>query len=157
MAKTYSEKAKGEVGTSTRRNEEERNLWKGIWSMNIKKKVQHFIWRECHNRLPVSSSLRKRGIELDETCKLCGEEKKTVEHPFFHCVKAKMIWKMAPVQWDGLIQQTTSFKEWWRTLENATDRNEMEIGRNYQHTSCGIFGKIETNGLLLLRSGQSWK
>lgn len=43
VVKTYGEMAKGELGTNTRRNEEERNLWKGIWSMNIKKKIQHFI------------------------------------------------------------------------------------------------------------------
>lgn len=64
---------------------------------------------------------------------------------------------MSPIQWDSPRQQTTSFKEWWRTLENATNRNEMDTGKNYQHTSCGIFGKIETDGLLLLRSGKSWK
>lgn len=84
VAKICGEKAKREVGTSTRRNEEERNLWKGIWSMNVKKKLQHFIWRACYNRLPVSSSLRKKGIELDKTFKLCGKEKETVEHLFFH-------------------------------------------------------------------------
>lgn len=27
--------------------------------MNIKKKVQHFIWIACHNRLPVGSSFRR--------------------------------------------------------------------------------------------------
>lgn len=39
VAKTYGEKNKREVGTSTRTNEEQRNLWKGIWSMNIKNKI----------------------------------------------------------------------------------------------------------------------
>lgn len=53
----------------------------------------------------------------------------------FHCVKAKMVWKMAPIQGDGLIQQTTSFKEWWRTLENVANRNgwrqERIISKHY--------------------------
>lgn len=79
--------------------------------MNIKKKIQHFIWRVCHDRLPALSSLVKRKVKVDIRYKLCGEGEETIEHMFFHCSEAKATWKLAPVQWDRLDQYTTSFKE----------------------------------------------
>lgn len=93
--------------------------------MNIKKKVQHVIWRACHNKFPMGSSLRKKGMEVDETCKLCGEEKEIVKHLFFHCAIPKIIQKLAPVNWDGLNQQTNSFKDWWSTLGNVVSGKEL--------------------------------
>lgn len=79
--------------------------------MNIKKKIQHFIWRACHDRLPVLSSLVKREVKANIRCKLCEEREETIEHLFFHCFEVKATWKLALVQWDGLDQYTTSFKE----------------------------------------------
>lgn len=93
--------------------------------MKIKKKVKHFIWRICHDRLPVTSILRKRGLEVDDTCKVCGEGKETVNHLFFHCLKANIIWKLAPVRWEISEQQALSFKQWWSSLENAENSKEM--------------------------------
>lgn len=97
VAKSYERKMKGDEGGSNRKDEEESNLWKGLWNLDIKRKVKFFIWKACHNRLPVGDSLKRRGIHIDETCKLYGEEKETVEHLFFKCRKAEMIWKLAPV------------------------------------------------------------
>lgn len=91
VVKVCKDEAKGEEGTSIRRAVEDRTLWTGIWKMNIKKKIQHFIWRVCHNKLPVMSNLRKRGREGDDMCLFCGEGRETTEHLFFHCAKSKVI------------------------------------------------------------------
>lgn len=64
-------------------------------------------------------------MAVDETCKLCGEEKEIVERLFFHCVRTKIIWKLAPVCWDGLNQQSNSFKDWWSKLGNAASRKKL--------------------------------
>lgn len=69
--------------------------------MHIKKKIQHFIWRSCLEKILVGDKLRKRCIEVDETCMMCGEGKETVEHVMFHCKSAKKIWKVTPVTWDS--------------------------------------------------------
>lgn len=103
---------KGEEGTSYGRTEEEKKLWKMVWSLNIKKKIQYFIWKTCYDRLPVATNLRKRGIQVDEVCRICGEETETTKHILFHCGRSQLIWKLTPVGWDGMIQQTNSFKEW---------------------------------------------
>lgn len=125
VARQIKRTARREEGCSSRQEDEERNLWNGIWGMNIKKKLQHFLWRVCHNRIPVNANLKQKGLEIDDICRLCGEEKETVEHLFFHCFHAKTIWKLAPVQWEGLDTSCDSFKEWWKKLENAKKNQTM--------------------------------
>lgn len=114
VAKSYQKRAAGDEGTNSTVEQEDRKLWKKIWNMDIKRKIQHFIWRSCHNKLPVSVNLRKRGIEVEEICKQCGEGIETMKHVFFHCAKEKLIWKIALISWEGLDNYTYSFKEWWR-------------------------------------------
>lgn len=91
MAKSLRREARGNEGLSAGRDKEEELLWKGIWNLNIEKKVQYFIWRACHNKIPVGVNLKKRSLQVDERCKQCGEGMGIVEHMFFHCPKAQVI------------------------------------------------------------------
>lgn len=52
-------------------------------------------------------------------------KRETVEHLFFNYAKAKTISKLAPVNWDGMIQQTGSFKEWWSKHGNVANSREL--------------------------------
>lgn len=70
---------------------------KKIRSLDIKKKIQHFIWRACHNRIPVGANLMKKGVQIDGICKQCGEGMETGEHLFFQCANSRLIWRLAPV------------------------------------------------------------
>lgn len=54
---------RGSEGTSINRKKEKRNLWRRVWTLNIKRKVHHLLWKEVQNKLPVGQSLRKRGIQ----------------------------------------------------------------------------------------------
>lgn len=64
-------------------------------------------------------------------CLQCGEHIKTVEHVFFHCPKSQLIWKLAPVTWEGFDHTTYSIKVWWmeqgrvRTGQGLQDRQEI--------------------------------
>lgn len=49
------------------------------------------------------------------------------------CRKAEMIWKLAPIQWDGIKQYRHDFWRWWEHLLEAGKRNE---GR--EHTALTI-------------------
>ncbi|CAA0808800.1 Ribonuclease H-like superfamily protein [Striga hermonthica] len=75
---------------------------KRMWKLNIKGKIKHFLWKCVNNILPVNTCIAKRGIHIDAKCQLCGEEPETVYHMFFTCPKTILIWKLAPIQWDGL-------------------------------------------------------
>ncbi|CAH2946199.1 MAG: hypothetical protein PPHERAN_6371 [uncultured Paraburkholderia sp.] len=105
--------------------EEEARMWKQIWSLNVKKKLKHFIWRACHDRLPVGSNVQKRGVKVDDICMQCGEASEIGEHLFFHYRKSKMIWKLAPISWEGMMSYAESVKEWW--IQHSNSKNCVEF------------------------------
>lgn len=111
LAEEWGKCVRGNKGTSTGRDKEEEVLWRRIWTLNIKKKVQHFLWRACHNKISVGANLRKKGIKVYGVCHQYGELMEIVEHMLFHCQNAHILWKLAPVQWDGLTLFTYSLKE----------------------------------------------
>lgn len=43
IAKLRKQQAKGDEGSCIRKGEEEEELWKKVWNLDIKKKTQHFI------------------------------------------------------------------------------------------------------------------
>lgn len=122
VAKSCQKRSKGDEGTSSRNEEAEKNK---VWSLDIKKKIQFFIWRACHDRLPVEVNLKKRGMHVDGVCRQCGEGMETLDHLLFHCPKAKRVWKLAHVTYKGLDQFSYSFREWWTKLGNDGEGPEM--------------------------------
>lgn len=60
MAKECEKRSKGNEGTSAGRDKGEEELWRKIWSLNVKKiKVQHFVWKACHNKILVEVNLKE--------------------------------------------------------------------------------------------------
>lgn len=87
-------KAKAETSHA---GEQQRSLWQKFWKLPIKNKLKHFGWKCFYGWLPVSSALKKRGVEIDEICRRCGQEKETIEHALFQCPESELVWKIAPV------------------------------------------------------------
>lgn len=87
----------------------EKRMWKRTWSMQIKGKLKNFIWRCFHNVLPTRTQLAKKGFHGDLTCPMCGEGDEQLEHLFFNCRRARIVWKLAPVSWEGLERETEHF------------------------------------------------
>lgn len=42
-----------------------------IWKLKVPPKVQHFIWRQCLDGIPIKSNLRKRNIHMHDQNALC--------------------------------------------------------------------------------------
>ncbi|XP_027071712.1 uncharacterized protein [Coffea arabica] len=71
---------------------------------------------------PARESIFRRTKQGSPFCSRCGDGIETVEHILFHCQQAQKVWKLAPVQWDGLQNQTGCFKQWWTALVQARSR-----------------------------------
>ena len=67
-------------------------LWKRIWQLKIPPKIRIFTWKACANALPTMSNLRKRGVNTDGLCPVCGLEEETIMHALCRCSAAKEIW-----------------------------------------------------------------
>lgn len=91
-------------------------LWRKVWQLPVKPKLKHFLWRSIHNWLATGSAVRVRGTEIDDTCRRCGLEEETRKHIFFHCQESQLVWKLAPVSWEGILRTTEHFEDWWMSL-----------------------------------------
>lgn len=112
----WPETVRRKPATEMRRRMRSSGKRSGIWTSKRKFNIH---MKACHNSIPVGVNLQKRGIEVDEKCRQCGTEAETTEHLFFQCYKAKLIWKLSTVSWEGPLAQTRSFKEWWKAESQA--------------------------------------
>ncbi|KAL4347618.1 hypothetical protein GQ457_17G007830 [Hibiscus cannabinus] len=71
---TYSTRAFCEVSSET--GVDEVNIWKEIWVNLAPPKVEAFIWKVMHQRIPTKVELAKRGVTWngDLNCPVCGSE-----------------------------------------------------------------------------------
>ena len=67
-------------------------VWKLIWSLNVQSKVRNFLWRTCHNALPVKQNLRQRHIINEDVCELCKHETESVFHALWGFAQLTQVW-----------------------------------------------------------------
>ncbi|GER28156.1 RNA-directed DNA polymerase (reversetranscriptase)-related family protein [Striga asiatica] len=89
-----------------------RRMWKVTWALKIKHKLKHFLWRVLHNAIPTSHNLWLRKCQSQQSCRLCGEDSESLEHIFFSCERASLVWKIAPVSWDCCNIADVGFTGW---------------------------------------------
>ena len=53
--------------------------------------------------------------------------------------KAQKVWKMAPIQWDGIAEQAGNFLAWWNAIMEATNRTN---GREHIDLTVNILWQI---------------
>jgi hypothetical protein len=66
-----------------------RRVWKWVWSGNRNRKVNDFLWKLCHRRLPLGEV--RDYDPAAQGCR-CGAGLETHEHLFFECPVAKAVW-----------------------------------------------------------------
>ncbi|XP_027126082.2 uncharacterized protein [Coffea arabica] len=126
LMKERSEAEKEQVeaaGSSIREGSQSaRQMWKTLWKLNIKHKIKIFIWKCITGALPVRAEIYRKTRLGDPVCRMCGEEQESVEHLFFSCPHTQEVWKVAPIKWDGVVDQQGSFKRWRITVSEARRR-----------------------------------
>ena len=66
-------------------------IWKRIWQLKIPPKIRIFTWKVCVNALPTMLNLRRRRVNKDGMCSVCGLEAESILHAFFKCGVVKEI------------------------------------------------------------------
>ena len=66
--------------------------WNRLWSLPIPFKIIVFLWKICTNCLSVRSLLHRQISKVASYCPLCCTEKENLEHLFFLCPFARVIW-----------------------------------------------------------------
>ncbi|XP_071940383.1 uncharacterized protein [Coffea arabica] len=131
--------------------------WKDLWRLKVKHKQKIFLWKFLNNALPVRDAIYGRIKVGDPICNRYGEERETIEHTLLNCSKAKQTWKLAPIQWEGMMEQHGCFRRWWISVLEAKHRPE-----GWQHISLFVHilwqiwkdrNEMEFNG----KKNQPWR
>lgn len=96
--------------------------WKKVWHINIPPSTRHFLWRACLEALPTKAGLRKRGVNVDPTCAICGEGYESVTHIMFECPTAIQTWGLTPIRIDFQAAWSLKFRSFcWNMIESLPD------------------------------------
>uniref|UniRef100_A0A2N9IQD1 CCHC-type domain-containing protein n=1 Tax=Fagus sylvatica TaxID=28930 RepID=A0A2N9IQD1_FAGSY len=71
-------------------------LWKRIWGARVPAKVKSFLWRACHDSLPIKSGLFKRQVTSTPICDLCRYQREDSLHALWVCPVVAQVWSLAP-------------------------------------------------------------
>ena len=80
------------AGTPQQQNE----VWKRIWGLNVSSKVRNFMWRAYKEAIPAKHNLLKRKILNEDRCEQCGVESETATHALWNCSTLDEIWDSTP-------------------------------------------------------------
>lgn len=114
------------AGMSTSYARQNSPMWKSLWALQLKHKLKHFLWRCLLQSIPVNEQIHRRTRARNPVCECCGEAEETVEHMIFFCSNTQMVWKLAPINWDGLNDFRCNFPRWWERILQAKSRKEGE-------------------------------
>uniref|UniRef100_A0A2N9ISW0 Reverse transcriptase zinc-binding domain-containing protein n=1 Tax=Fagus sylvatica TaxID=28930 RepID=A0A2N9ISW0_FAGSY len=66
--------------------------WKGLWKLKLHDRYKMLIWRIASGSLPTKLSLALKMGTGDTYCPLCQMEEESIDHLFFKCSIARVIW-----------------------------------------------------------------
>ena len=97
------------------------------------------MWKCQQNCLPVNEITFKRFGKGEGRCDCYGENVETIEHLLFFCTNVAIVWKLAPVRWDGLKDKQHNLWLWW---EMATQSISKEQEQDRINLTINIFWQI---------------
>ncbi|KAL2941454.1 hypothetical protein RDABS01_029804 [Bienertia sinuspersici] len=89
-------------------------IWEVLWKLNVFPKWKMFFWKLWHNALPVMDRLVKLGMQVDDRCQFCMDERESHEHLFRDCMYMQRIWKASMLGISSLHDNHIPLKDWTR-------------------------------------------
>ena len=79
-------------------------------------KVSMFAWRLVHNIIPSVGNLRRRGIQIDDRCCICGEFGETVVHVMLKYRFCKEVWAMVYPKLNEIVNLNLEWGNIWHVI-----------------------------------------
>lgn len=73
-------------------------------------KYMFSTWLLLHGRLPTCQYMQGIGINVEEECCLCNQDKETIDHLFFACSYVQSLWR-AVTSWCGINRLPRCWRE----------------------------------------------
>nr|XP_009795253.1 PREDICTED: uncharacterized protein LOC104241978 [Nicotiana sylvestris] len=114
------------------------------------------MWLLMHGRLLTAERLKKRKVQVDETCCFCNQALETREHIFAKCSYGRNMWCRL-MKWLQVQPIISSWSEWqnW-IIQKTKGRSQMArtlkmVFAEYTHTSW-----IERNARIFEKKATAW-
>ncbi|KAL6506024.1 hypothetical protein OROHE_022743 [Orobanche hederae] len=82
-------------------------------------RAKFILWLALHRRLATKDRLQVFGVNIDETCVFCHQDRETIDHLLFNCSITKSVWSQL-LCWLGIPRQTGCWDQEVRVLSRAT-------------------------------------
>ena len=107
------------IGNTQQQNE----VWKLIWGLNVPNKVRNFMWRACKEAVLAKRNLLRRKILTEDKCEECGMESETTAYALWECPTLDEIWQNIPGFEDQRQFDASNIKE----LINLTHEKRKDV------------------------------
>lgn len=87
-------------------------FWKEIWGACVPQKIKIFIWKVCHNILPLRDNLWKKKVVQSKICPICQSEDETIEHALLLCDWTRPVWHGSQLQMVIQKEGLSSIQNW---------------------------------------------
>lgn len=123
LEKEHMRSTQGKGSNSTR----SRDLWAGIWKLQIPNAARMFLWRACSNILPTKDNLKRRRVVNDDLCFLCNRFVESVKHILWDCPSAQDVWGDSMQIFQKSQCEGDSFMEVMEYLLERCNFEELEL------------------------------
>jgi hypothetical protein len=79
---------KRDLGSCSSSPDGNRSIWNLIWKSNVPPKIRIFGWRVATDSLATKRNKRRRSLELNDQCIICGNGEDDAHHAVVACTKA---------------------------------------------------------------------
>ena len=99
-----------------------------IWKANVPPKVRIFGWRIATDSLPTNINKRRRTLEINDTCSICGNGEEDAFHATVICTKATALRQAMRKVWTLPPESSFSFTGhgWLQHLLGQTDEKTRD-------------------------------
>ena len=103
-----------------------RRAWKHLWSTPVPQKIKIFAWKLATEGLATMQNRKRRNLESDSTCRLCGRGEEDGYHAVVACTKSRALREELRKEWELISEDmlVRSGPEWFLLLLDKLDTEE---------------------------------
>uniref|UniRef100_A0A2N9HGY6 RNase H type-1 domain-containing protein n=1 Tax=Fagus sylvatica TaxID=28930 RepID=A0A2N9HGY6_FAGSY len=102
-------------------------IWKDVWSLQVPKKIQVFMWCTLKDSLPSKLNLKRRHVVEDPGCEICAAPTEDILHALWDCPQAKATWRGDTRLGEVRRSKFLNFTELWCHVRELEPPFDMEM------------------------------
>ena len=97
-------------------------FWKSIWKLNLNDRLRLFLWKIAWDILPTKERLGHLfNVNPDFSCPLCMLANDSLQHLFFECIFARVVWRHSFWPLDSTKFNFSSMVDWIKLIISPTN------------------------------------